>query len=52
MPDEIAPSNRLPDAKRVICIDFFTRQFIKDGGSVKGLMQYETVHVFDLCEGS
>ena len=52
MRDEIAPSNRLPDAKRVICTDFFTRQFINDGGSVKGLMQYESVHVFDLCEGS
>jgi hypothetical protein len=47
----IAPSNRLPDAERVICIDYFTRQFIKDGGSVKGIMQLSFPIVFDLCEG-
>ncbi|MFM7442319.1 MAG: hypothetical protein ACKO2N_00185, partial [Tabrizicola sp.] len=50
--DEIAPTNRLPDAERVICIDFFTRQFIKDGGSVKGIMQVSSPYVFDLCKGS
>ncbi len=49
---EIEPSNRLPDAERVICTDFFTRQFIKKGGSVKGIVKVSSPWVFDLCEGS
>jgi hypothetical protein len=50
-PDQIAPSNRLPDAERVICMNFFTRQFITEGGSLKGIALASS-YVFDLCEGS
>jgi hypothetical protein len=48
----IQPSDRLPDAERVICNDFFTRQFIKKGGSVRGIVQVSSPYVFDLCKGS